>query len=75
MKVIIDKEKCFGCGGCVASIEKAFEFDDEGKAQVINGKIFTKDDKTFSQGNIEEDTNKIKEFIENKYCPGDAIKY
>ena len=33
MKVTIDKEKCIGCGTCVALCPKAFEMDEDGKAK------------------------------------------
>lgn len=35
MKVTIDSEVCIGCGVCVSVDDKAFAFDDEGKAHVI----------------------------------------
>ncbi|MDP2930170.1 MAG: ferredoxin [bacterium] len=33
MEIIIDKEKCIGCGTCVALCPKAFEMDEDGKAK------------------------------------------
>ena len=36
MKVRIDKEKCIGCGSCVALAEEFFKIDEKtGKAKVI----------------------------------------
>ncbi len=34
-KVVVDKEKCIGCGSCVAVAPKSFKLGDDGKAQVI----------------------------------------
>ena len=35
-KAIVDKEKCIGCGSCVALAGKSFKMGDDGKAQAIN---------------------------------------
>lgn len=36
MKCIVDKDKCIGCGNCVALTEsKVFDFNDEGLANQI----------------------------------------
>lgn len=35
MKVKIDKNKCIGCGTCVAIAPKSFKLGDDGKAQPI----------------------------------------
>jgi len=32
----VDKEKCMGCGSCVALAGKSFKMGDDGKAQIIN---------------------------------------
>jgi len=32
----VNKEKCIGCGVCVATCEGAAELEDDGKAKVIN---------------------------------------
>jgi ferredoxin len=37
-KVIVDKEKCIGCGTCVATASKTFKLDTNNKADVIKGK-------------------------------------
>ncbi|MDD4996020.1 MAG: ferredoxin [Patescibacteria group bacterium] len=34
-KTFLDKEKCIGCGTCVAVCPANFEIDDDGKAKVI----------------------------------------
>lgn len=33
-KIIVDKEKCIGCGTCVALAPEIFEMDNEGKSIV-----------------------------------------
>jgi ferredoxin len=33
-KIIIDKEKCIGCGTCVALAPEIFEMDDAGKSTI-----------------------------------------
>lgn len=33
---VIDKNKCLGCGTCVALASKTFKLGAEGKAQVVN---------------------------------------
>lgn len=35
-KVNVAKEKCIGCGACVSIASNNFNFDDEGKSEVIN---------------------------------------
>ncbi len=56
--VEVDKEKCIGCGSCVALCPDVFELGSDGKAQVKEG----------------ADTNKecVKEAAEA--CPVEAIK-
>lgn len=39
MKVIVDKEKCIGCGSCVNICDEVFEFDEEGFAEANNREI------------------------------------
>ncbi|MBL7021898.1 ferredoxin [Patescibacteria group bacterium] len=36
MKPAVDKDKCTGCGTCMALCPKVFEFDDDGKSRVID---------------------------------------
>jgi len=35
-KIIVDQEKCIGCGTCVALAPKTFGFNKDGKSEVIN---------------------------------------
>lgn len=35
-KIIVDKDKCIGCGTCVAIAPKSFKLGDDGKAQPID---------------------------------------
>ena len=37
--VKVDKEKCIGCGACVAIAPDNFDFDDEGISTVINEEV------------------------------------
>lgn len=37
MKVIIDKDKCIGCGTCPALCSEVFELDNDFKARVKDG--------------------------------------
>ena len=39
MKAKIIKEKCIGCGACVATCQDNFEIDDENKARVKNESV------------------------------------
>lgn len=36
MKTKVDKEKCIGCGTCLALAPKSFQWDVENKAESIN---------------------------------------
>lgn len=36
MTIKIDKEKCIGCGTCVALAPNTFKMNDDGKAEVLN---------------------------------------
>jgi len=38
MKIIHEKEKCIGCGSCVALCPKFWEMADDGKARLLNSK-------------------------------------
>lgn len=55
--MVVDEEKCIGCGTCVALCPKVFDFDDKGKVKVVD-----------QEGDTVE---KIQEAIES--CPVDAI--
>lgn len=35
-KLILDEEKCIGCGACIALDSKHFDFNDEGLSSVIS---------------------------------------
>lgn len=60
MKVIVNKDKCIGCGSCVALTDgKVFDFDDDGQACVVNNDI---------NSDME---SKVSDAI--KYCPTEAI--
>lgn len=56
---VVDKEKCIGCGTCVALAPKTFRLDSEGKAEVV--------------GSPGDDEKTIKEAIES--CAVEAITY
>lgn len=58
MKVKIDKEKCIGCGTCVAIAPKSFELADDGKAQPLEP--------------LKDTEEKIKEAVDS--CPVSAIE-
>lgn len=63
-KVIVDKNKCIGCGACVGLVDQVFEFGDDGLAQV-------KQDVDFE--NMNKDLiDEVKDAIEG--CPTEAIK-
>ena len=54
----INKEECIGCGSCVSIAPGTFDFDDEGKAKIID--------------NITDDEETIQSGIDS--CPVFAIK-
>lgn len=35
MDLRVDREKCIGCGTCVALCQECFQLDEEGKSEVI----------------------------------------
>ena len=37
MNITVDKEKCIGCGSCVAIAPNVFKMGADGKAEVIEG--------------------------------------
>lgn len=63
-KVIVNKEKCIGCGACVSLVEKIFEFGDDGLAQVKENVDFD----TLDESLCEE----VKDAMES--CPVEAIE-
>ena len=38
-KIIVEKDKCIGCGACTATCPEVFDFDDDGLAKVIKDEI------------------------------------
>lgn len=62
-KIIVDKDKCIGCGACVGLVDEVFEFGVDDLAQV-------KKDVDFQNIN-EELTNEINDAVEG--CPTGAI--
>ncbi len=63
-KVSVDKEKCIGCGACVALVGDIFEFGDDGLAQAIDGGEIE---------NLSEDVmNDLEDAIDG--CPVGAIE-
>ena len=51
-KIILEREKCIGCGSCVVLCPRYFEMADDGKVIIKNGK-------RDSKNNDELETNKI----------------
>lgn len=62
MKAKVDKDKCIGCGTCIAIAPKSFKFGDDGKAEFIDT----------SASLSASDDAKIKEAIDS--CPVSAIE-
>lgn len=58
MQIIINKEKCIGCGTCAAMAPSVFEIADDGKAEVTN-----------SEGDTPENIEMVA-----KACPVQAIE-
>jgi ferredoxin len=44
MRIVIDKDKCIGCGTCVVIAPKAFDLDAEGKSILLPTAAEEKDD-------------------------------
>ena len=38
-KVTVNKDKCIGCGACIATCPEVFEFDDDGLAKAVKDEI------------------------------------
>jgi len=67
-KIILEREKCIGCGSCQALCPKFFELVDDGKSSIKNGK---RDQKT---GNDELEIKKLECIQEAAdSCPVQAI--
>ena len=61
MKVIVNQDKCIGCGNCVALTEsKVFDFNDNGLAECILDEV---------SSDLEEVTNDAI-----SQCPTEAIE-
>jgi len=58
MKIQVDKDKCIGCGACIAIAPKSFRFGEDGKSEPIEPP--------------QDEEEKIKEAAEN--CPVQAIE-
>jgi len=46
MKITLDKEKCIGCGSCVAVCPDFFEMDQDSKARLKEGKALGQKEET-----------------------------
>lgn len=62
-KIIVDKNKCIGCGACEGFEPDVFELNDEGLAEVI-------------KENYDELDTEVKENVDDAAanCPTSAIK-
>lgn len=54
MRIILEREKCIGCGSCVALCSKYFEILDDGKSNLKKSK------KNQETGNFELEITKIE---------------
>jgi ferredoxin len=59
MKVTINKDKCVGCGACVATAPNVFDFNDDGLAYVKSEEV------------PKEEENEVKDL--ESICLGGAI--
>lgn len=68
MKIILEREKCIGCGSCAALCSEYWEMAEDGKSHLKNSK------KSSNPENEELETKKIKcaEAAANA-CPVQAI--
>lgn len=48
-KVLVDKEKCIGCGLCVSLCPEVFEIGENGKSSVKKGADFEKNKKCLEE--------------------------
>ena len=49
MKVKVNKDKCIGCGTCVALAPEVFEIDDDGKSKIKEGADLEKNKEVIKQ--------------------------
>lgn len=49
MKVAVNKDKCIGCGTCIAIVSEVFEMDNDGKSKVKEGADFEKNKEVIYQ--------------------------
>jgi len=69
MKIILEKEKCIGCGSCVALCPKFFELKEDGKAHLKGSQA----DKKSESDELEiKEADCSKEAVE--VCPVQCIK-
>ena len=54
MKIIHEREKCIGCGSCVAVCPKYWEMVDDGKSNLLGAKV------DFKNGNQELEIKEIE---------------
>lgn len=61
-KIIVDQDKCIGCGACVGCEPNVFDFNDDGFAEAKND-------------NFDKLTDESKELVESAIngCPTEAI--
>lgn len=56
-KVIVDQDKCIGCGACVSTANETFDFNEDGLSTVINDTV----------------TEAVENIVNDNVCPVDAI--
>lgn len=52
-KIILEREKCIGCGSCAVSCPKFFEMADDGKSTLIGSEKNTEDNDELEVNDIE----------------------
>ncbi len=67
MKLILEIDKCIGCGTCNALCKKFFELEEDGKSHIINAKKIGNNEEL----EISEAVGCVKESIES--CPTKCI--
>ena len=67
MKIILEKEKCIGCGSCVAVCSELFELEEDGKSHLKGSKSDPKKEELEI-----EDLGCVKEAAD--VCPVQAIE-